>query len=284
MKNLIVNIFKTLFFFDFALVVVYYLPTIKNANPALQMLINEGLVMVVLAVFTFVFLRFVEKRKLKLNREKFKFKNFLLAIVSGMALPVITVCLIKLLKGFDYIGFNKVSHLYYWIIALLLNAIAGELFFRGYLFSLYKKYYGFLTATVVTTLLYLSANTELFKTSKILAANIILFNILLCLLLEFTGNLAVSVIARFIYLALSTFMLGSLNLRTEYPVLVNTVFNGKALITGGEKGIENSLIMLCLTTIITLFLLHKKYNLIKKIKFAVNYTKNKFKSLNHRVK
>ena len=279
MKNLIINTFKTLFFFDFILIVLHKLPTLKNANPALERLINEALVLAVLVVFTFVFLRFVEKRQLRLNTKKLKFKGFFVAGISGFVLPVVTVGLIRLLKGVDYIGLNKIPHFYYWIFALLFNVIATELLFRGYLFCLFKKHYGFLVSAIITTALYLAVNTEVFSAGKIYIANIVLLNILLCLAYEFSGSFVFNIIAKFTYYILSVFMLGSFTLSAEYPALVNTAFNGKPLYTGCEKGIENSIIMLCLTTAITLFLLHKKYDLIKKIKFAVNYTKNKFKSL-----
>ncbi|MFQ8953511.1 MAG: hypothetical protein ACLR56_11200 [Oscillospiraceae bacterium] len=41
MKNLIINIYKTLFFFDLSIVIAYYLPSVKAKNTAVSNLWRE---------------------------------------------------------------------------------------------------------------------------------------------------------------------------------------------------------------------------------------------------
>ncbi len=280
MKNLIINAFKTLFFFDLAVVILYYLPELSASSNALAALYNEALRFMILAVLTFVYLRYVEKKKLTLSTGKTKFKHIITGIGAGLSLPAVVVAVMLLLKNITFSGVNKINYLYFWIPALLLNAIAGELLYRGYLFKLYKKHYGFLVAAVITTLLFTINNLEIFEKGAVFAANIILLNILLCLLLEFTGSVAVNITARFIYTFLSTFMLGSLNLPIEYPTFLKVAFSGNTLLGGGENRLEGSVILLLLSSVIVVLLLNKKYKLIPLIKAAILSIKGWLQNLN----
>ena len=266
MKDLIVNIFKTLFFFDLSFVIMYYLPKLSLSDPALSRLVNEALILAVVVAFTLIFLIFVEKRKLKLENKKIKFKILLSGFATGAVFSLVTVAVLAAFKKFDFLGLEKVDKWYYWIAALLVNTIAVELYYRGYLFTLYKKYYGFITSTIITTLLYLVANTEIFSKGKIFVANVIVFNVLLCILLDYTKSLKFSIIVRFVYSFINVCLLGGISVAGEYPVLFKTIFNGKSLLTGGEKGIENSVIMLVLLSAVTVLLIIRKYSLIEKIK------------------
>ena len=70
-KNLIVNIYKTLFFFDLAIVVAYYIPDIKTENSALLTLWRDGIYLAVVVVCSLFFIRVVGKSRLRV----FYFKN-----------------------------------------------------------------------------------------------------------------------------------------------------------------------------------------------------------------
>ncbi len=284
LKNLIVNIFKTLFFFDLGVIVMSLLPALKLKNPALLKLATEGMFFGFVLFISLIFVLAIEKRKIKIGVGKRKIKSFLIGAVSGIAIPVICVAVIALFKGFDLSGFNKTPHLYYWIPALLLNAITTELFLRGYLFSLYKKHYGFLFSTVVTTLLSLSLNTEIFKLNKIFIANIILLNLLLCFLREYTDSVVATVTARFFYSLLSCLLLGSLTLSGEYPTLLKATFKGKALLTGGEYGIEGSLIVLILSSALVLLFCFHKFKPISVIKRKLSAIKQFLKRISSKKK
>ncbi len=269
MKNFIVNIFKTLFFFDLGVIVMSLLPTVKLKNSALFKLTTEGIYLGFVLILSLVFVLAIEKRKIGIGFGKRKFKSALVGIVSGIAFPVIFIAVLSFFKGFDLSGFNKHSHLYYWIPAILINALTTELFLRGYLFTLYKKHYGFLFTAVVTTMLYIALNSEILKANKIYFANIILLNLLLCFLREYTDSVVATVSARFFYCLLSCLMLGSLPLSGGYPTLLKYTVIGKPLLTGGEYGIEGSLIMLIISLIVFLLLFFHKFKPISIIKQKV---------------
>ncbi len=274
MKNLIVNIFKTLFFFDAGVIAFTLLPAVKKFNPALNKLISEFSVLGIVLIFTLVFLLLVEKRRLKLHFGKKRFRAFLTGLSTGAVIPITYIAVLAVFKNINIIGFNKTEHSYYWILALLCNAVAMELFFRGYLFTLYKKFYGFTFATVITTALYLSFNFKIFSMSKTYIAIIILFNVLLCFLLEYSNSLITVITARFTYTLLSTYALGSLPLTTGYPALLKRTFADKLFFAGKDIPLEGSRILLIALAFITLVFIAKKYHPVKQFKRLAVLMKN----------
>lgn len=274
MKNLIINIFKTLFFFDLAVIIFSLLPVVENKNPALALLINESIILGVVLLLTFIFIIFLEKRQLVLPVKKKFFPSLLKGLGVGSALPVICVAVMFITKSFHYVGFNKVDSWYFWIAALLVNAISTELLFRGYLFKLYNKFYGFTFATVATTLMFLSLNVKLFEENKYYVATVILFNVLLCFILEYTNSVVVTIATRFTYTLLSCFLLGSYPLIENLPKLINYTITQKKYVTGEGVLLENSVLMLVLVSVITLLFFFKKYRPITQIKRFIRFMRD----------
>lgn len=253
MKNLIVNIYKTLFFFDLSIVVVYYLPTVKSKNIALGTVLNEGIFLGVMLLFTIFFINVVEKRNLKVFNRKNIFRHYSLGLLSGFIPLGGTVLALWALKMLSFSKTEKISSVLLWLLALLLNAAANELLLRGYLFRLYRKYYNIITVSVVNTLLFISLNIYIFSGGVIYSANMILFNIMLCLLAEYSYSLLAPITARFIFTTLSGFLLGSYKIAEEYPVLINTAVSGKKLLSGGEMKLEGSIVMLIINLALCVF-------------------------------
>lgn len=273
MKKLMINIFKTLFFFDLAVACFPLLPNLKTENAALLKLWQEGLQFLFMVILSFIFINWVEKKSIKLPAKKKKVKQVFKGIFAGMVLPVIAVAFMVLLKSIQFTGFNKISHLYFWIPALLFNAIATELLLRGYLYQLYKREYGKVAATVITTLLYISLNFEILSKGKIYVVTMLAFNVLLCLLMEYTGSMVITVTARFVYTLLSTLVLGSLTLSGGYPVLLKTEISGKPYITGSVNGIEGSIAIIGIIGIFAVIFLWRRYKPIKLIKNLISKRK-----------
>ncbi len=266
MKNFIINIFKTLIFFDVSVIILSLFPTVKKSNPAISALINEAIPLGLILIFTLIFVLAVEKKQIKVPFVKRPFKSLLIGLGTGAVIPIVIVALLAILKHFNYIGFNKTSNCHYWLLALLCSSVATELFLRGYLFVLYKKFYGFTFSAVVTTMLYLSLNFEIFSKDKIFIANIVLFNILLCFLLEYSNSVVTTITARFVYTAISTLLLGSYPLTQGYPILLNHTFAEKKFFIGTEYPLENSPLMLSILSFVTLIFIFNKYRPVKNIK------------------
>lgn len=251
MSNLIKNIFKTLLFFDLIVVIDHYFLNFKNSNPALNVLINESAVLALVLAFTLFFVRIVEKKTITIPIKEKTVAAIKLGGICGLFVTFLGTVVFVLLDKIEFLGINKPTKIYYYIPALLINAIASELLLRGYLFSLYKKHYTFLGATGITTALFIALKTDLYPKNLLLLINLALLNILLCFIYEFTNSFLAVVSARFSYTLISVFALGSLRLQYDYPVLLKV--EGMAL--------ENSKIYTVLLCLVLLFFLCQKYKL-----------------------
>lgn len=269
MKNLIVNIFKTLFFFDLSVILLTVLPERKTGTTEIINLWNEATACILLLALTFIFHKVVEKNKFPIKKGIRNLKFLPLGLLAGAAIPVIYTVIMRITKGYNFDGFNKVPKLWLWILAIFLSALWNELLLRGYLFRLYKKHYGFLMSTIITTALFISMNHEILKFPKANLAIIILFNVLLCFLLEITNSVIFTVCARFSYTFISGMMFGSKYLFTDYPRLSKYSFSGKPKFTGGEYLLEGSnitLIVLIITVSLIFILKYKAWQYLSKKK------------------
>lgn len=275
MKNLIVNIFKTLFFFDLALILIAVIPDYKTENLGYLTLWREGIAFLVVGILSVIFYKKVEKepippkikkikkdktKKVK-NKKKGKFKFILLGLFTGALIPALYVGAMWILKGYNFVCFNKIPQIWVWIIAIFLNAAAGELLIRGYLFRLYKKFYGFIIATVVTTALFVSMHSEILDMNRTYFWIIILLNLLLCFLLEYTKTIYFTVFARFTYTFISGFMFGGNVFVQKYPTFANFVFKGKPKFTGGDLMVEGSMLTLILLSVTVFLMFAFKYKI-----------------------
>ena len=203
MKNLIVNIFKTLFFFDLGIIMLTVMPEPKSKTIEVANLQSEAIGCVLLLLLTLIFYKYVDKNKLPIKKGFKNLKFLPLGILAGAVIPLIFTLVMRYTKGYTFDGFNKVPKLWLWILAVFLTSLWNELLLRGYLFRLYKKHYGFMLSTIITTALFISMNHEVLKFEKKNLAIIILLNVLLCFLLELTNSVIFTVSVRFSYTFIS---------------------------------------------------------------------------------
>lgn len=256
-KNLIVNIYKTLFFFDLAIVVAYYIPDIKTENPALLTLWREGVFLGVTLAFTLFFIKAVEKNRLRVFNFKNKLRHYSLGLITAVIPLSVTVLPLWIFKSIRFNGAQKTSGIVFWLIALLFEAAVNELLLRGYLFRLYRKYYSLPVVTAVISLLFISLNINVFSHGVIYALNMLLTNIILCLLAEYSYSLLAPITARFFYNLISGFLLGSYTLSSEYPAVINTLWSGNRYIAGGDMKLEGSLILLAANIAVCAFFIKR---------------------------
>lgn len=246
MKNLIINIYKTLFFFDFAIVAAYIIPKLKTGRDSLNALLTEGIFLAVALVFTFIFIKFAEKGKLRVFNNRNKLRHYCYGLLVGIVPIAVTAVPLFIFKklAFNGVNINSFSDVLIWIAVVFCNAAATELLLRGYLWKLYRRYYSLPTVCAVITVLFISMNIDIFSGGIIYTVNLLLFNLLLCFLAEYTHSLLAPVTAHFFYNAVSSLILGSYSVSKDYPYIINTVYSGNKLFSGGDAKLEGSIIML----------------------------------------
>lgn len=246
-KNLIFNIYKTLFFFDFAVIVIYLIPDINLKNPALSALVREVIPFAVMIVFTLFFTRIVEKRHVKVPFFKNKLRNYSVGLICGALTAALPVLLLWPFRLFEITGQNSVKSIVIWLLAIFFNTSTTELLLRGYLYRLYRRYYSVTVCSTIVALLYISLNLSSFRNGLISSLNLLAMNILLCLVTEYTDSLFTPVTASFVYTAVSSFLFGTFTLGEDYPHIFNTSFKGVKYLTGGEQGPQGGLVLFAVT-------------------------------------
>lgn len=101
-----------------------------------------------------------------------------------------------------------------------------------------------------------------FEAGIIPVLNIITMSIFVILLLEYTGTLLAPIIVHFVWNTIGCIILGGVSLASDYPNLLNSIFKGNILLSGGIYKIEGSIIVLVINIllIVTFFLLNKNKN------------------------
>lgn len=255
MKNLIASVFKTLFFFDLSIVVISLLPAIQSNNEALCALWREGVPLAVMLVFTGVFILLVEKRRVRLAVTRRKMQNIGRGVSFGFLLCLLPLCGMRLARVFTLGGRNRIDGFFLYVLALLCYTLTQELLLRGYLYQLYRKMAPATVAVTVCTLLFLSMHLKIFSGGPIYTVNLLLLNIVFCLMLEYSKNLLLPITAHFTYNLVSTLLLGSLSQKNQFPFLLNAEFSGKALLSGGAYKLEGSLFLTVTLVLFSSFLI-----------------------------
>lgn len=259
MKNLIVNIYKTLFFFDLAIVIAYYIPNIKTENQALLDLWREGIFLAVMIIFTALFLKFAEHGTLKVFNTKNKLRHYSIGLLTAIIPLGITVAALWLLKMLTFSGTGEAEHIILRLLSLLFNIVATELLLRGYLFRLYRKYYSIPVTTAVITALFISLNLYMLSDGVIYTVNMLIMNITLCLVAEYTRSVLAPVTAHFIYNAVSSLVFGSFEASETFLPLLNVSFSGNKYLSGGDMKLEGSVIMLCVNIAMCIYFAVRLY-------------------------
>ena len=285
MKNAILNLLKTLFFFDAAVVAVYFLPFRVQESAARSALSEELVFLAVVAVLTVIFSWIVERRSLKIFSFKKLFRHYSIGLICGI-LPIgATFLALWLSRCFRFTEKNNIEDLLIWLAALFVNTFAVELLLRGYLFRLYRKHYPFVLSALFVTALYFSLNYTVFLSGPVRVFNLLVFNLILCYTAEYTRSFLSPLTAHFIYRAIGTFLLGSLTVSEKYPHLFQMTVSGNPKLTGGEVGIEGSLLLLFFQLLVLLWFIrndlrNRKINwrdFVEKIRRFFSKTANRFK-------
>lgn len=272
MKNLIISIFKTFLFFDLSLIVINFLPEIAGNTESMSALKNVALCLAVVLILTLIFILAVEKRCVSLPFEK-PISSFFKGLFFGAFPPVVAVAFSAFLSKFKFTPETDIKKIGLWWLILFLSCIMTELLLRGYLFALYKKHFGLTIAVIATTVLSCSLDFSIFSGSKIYIANILLFNILLCFILNSADSIIASITARFLFLAINTVLLGSQYPFSGFPAVYKITFSGNVLFNGGKYGIMGSVLMLIILSVFCLILIYNAYDMTDKFKSFSKFLK-----------
>ena len=231
---------------------------INIENPALFMFTLELIILILVIVFTLIFTQYIDKKRINISIFNNLFKNLLIGFVIGVLWIGVTIAILLTTGTMDIVGSITVDYISIYIFASFFNVCMQELLMRGYLYQLIKKNYNILSATIITTLLFVAMHGGAFEAGMIAVLNIITMSIFVTVLMEYTGSVLAPILVHFIWNSVGGIILGVISM--PYPYLLDSTFQGNSLLSGGIYKLEGSIIVLFVNTalIILFYILNKR--------------------------
>ena len=254
MKKVMITILKFIIFFLGWAIVSAFLPLPNSDNQAIWRLWAEITPLLAIIIFSVVFW-LIEKKSVRLDFFRNPAKGLLIGSVAGILWLSMAVVVMLLMGAIHFESVNPVSNLMVWIIAAFLNVIMQELLIRGYLYQMLKQKHNVVSATIVTTGLFVALHGGAFEAGIVPVLNVLSMSLLMTIVLEYTGSLIAPIIMHSIWNIVGAIILAGVSLADDYPHLFNTTFSGNVLLSGGDCKIEGSVIVLILNILLILFFL-----------------------------
>ena len=224
-------------------------PEFLEQHPAWLRLYWELVPLLITAAITFVFIKYIDKDRVRLIFSVHWIRDSALGMVTSI-IWICTIVLILFAMGVISVG-NESSIPMFWVYALslLINTITQELLVRGYPFSMIENKHGVVTATVSTTILFLLMHGGAFEVGIIAVCNVICASILLSLLRIYTKAIWATIVSHFIWNLIAGLVLGAIVLGDDIHIYTTSIYGGE-IVSGGVAGIEGGVTTLAVTSLL----------------------------------
>lgn len=243
LKRIVITFVECICFFLGWAILSAVLPLSNSDNPALWRLWAEITPLLSIIAFTFIFW-IIEKKIIKLHLFNNPVKGVLLGTITGILWLGLPIIVMKLMKVIEFNGKNDIPLFFVWILAAFLNVIMQELLVRGWLYQVLKQKYNIAISTIVTTALFTLLHGGAFEAGLVPVVNVLTMSLLMTVILEYSGSLIAPTIMHFMWNGIGALVLGGVSLADDYPHLLNMIFSGSKLLSGGECKIEGSIVVL----------------------------------------
>lgn len=243
LKRIVITFVECICFFLGWAILSAVLPLSNSDNPALWRLWAEITPLLSIIAFTFIFW-IIEKKIIKLHLFNNPVKGVLLGTITGILWLGLPIIVMKLMKVIEFNGKNDIPLFFVWILAAFLNVIMQELLVRGWLYQVLKQKYNIAISTIVTTALFTLLHGGAFEAGLVPVVNVLTMSLLMTVILEYSGSLIAPTVMHFIWNGIGALVLGGVSLADDYPHLLNMIFSGSKLLSGGECKIEGSIVVL----------------------------------------
>lgn len=253
MKEIAKTTLKGVLFFLGWAILCAFLPLLDTDNSAIWRLWAEITPLLAIIAFTFIFW-VIEKKQVRLNLFRNPVLGFRVGIIGGIFWLGCIVIILLLLGVIKFDGSNHVSMLPIWILAAALNVVMQELLVRGYLYQLIKQKHNMVAATIITTGLFTALHGGAFEAGVIPVLNVVTMSLLMTSVLEYTGSTIAPIVMHGIWNVIGAIVLGGVSLADDYPHLLNVIFAGNNILSGGSCKIEGSIVVLAINILMICFI------------------------------
>ncbi len=249
MRKIFFTVIKAFLFFVGWVLAVSLIPVPEFENPAVWRFAAELIPFLCIVGMSILFWM-IEKRKVQIVSFSDLLKNCLVGIIGGgiwLGSAAFIMLFIGVLKISDA---DSIPMLWLWIFSVFINTIMQELLVRGYLYQVIKREYNVIAAAVISTALFTFMHGGAFEAGIIPVLNVVTMSFLMTAVLEYTHSLLAPVIMHFLWNSAGAVILGGVSLAEDYPHLLNAVFSGNILLSGGICKMEGSIIVLLVNMVL----------------------------------
>lgn len=168
-------------------------------------------------------------------------------LAAGAAWFAITFGALAALGAVELGGSSNVAALPVWVAACAANAAFQEVLMRGYAFDALARGKGIVSATVVTTVVFVLFHPGAFACGPVAVLQIAAASVLLTLVRIASGGLAAPIGMHAAWNAIGGIGFGVVSLADDYPSIFDVSLGGPALLSGGAMGVEGSVVALAVT-------------------------------------
>ena len=255
MKKALVILLKIIIFF-IGWAIIAGIIEIPNDNPSVWRFYAELIPLVVMVVFTVVFLKF-EKNEVKIPIRENAGKGTLVGIISGIIWIALSAGIMLGTKQLLIIGETDVSMAWLWISSAFINVIMQELLVHGYIYQLLKTRYNLKLAVIITTAIFTFLHGGAFEAGSVAVINVITMCLFTTAIYEAENTILAPIMAHTIWNIVGAIFLGCVSLSEDYPSMLLMKPMNESVISGGAYMMEGSIIVLAVNTILMFFFLMK---------------------------
>lgn len=255
MKKALVILLKIIIFF-IGWAIIAGIIEIPNDNPSVWRFYAELIPLVVMVVFTVVFLKF-EKNEVKIPIQENAIKGTLVGIISGIIWIAFSAGILLGTKQLLIIGETDVSMAWLWISSAFINVIMQELLVHGYIYQLLKTRYNLKLAVIITTAIFTFLHGGAFEAGSVAVINVITMCLFTTAIYEAENTILAPIMAHTIWNIVGAIFLGCVSLSEDYPSMLLMKPMNESVISGGAYMAEGSIIVLAVNTILMFFFLMK---------------------------
>lgn len=262
MGSKITCVIKSAALFALWALAVSLIPDVPTDNPAVLQLWHEFTPLAVLAALTALFYFAFDRKKPHTDALKGSPVKLIFCFLTGALLAAAPVIVLNRLGIIKFFGRNYIDTMPIWLLALLLNTAAQELFVRGYIYRLFRRDFNPLAALTVTTVVFTALHFGIFQAGIVSILSVIVLNVVFTLILELTDSLAASALAHFAWSLTGGTVLGVILIPDTYTSLFNCGYTGEGILAGNAVNIESSVVSLAVNiaaAAVLLILLKRKW-------------------------
>lgn len=254
LKKAIGVVIKSVLFFIFFVVCIAFINPPESLSPVFWRFFAELIPLIIIIIGTLIFW-LIDKRSFELHLTKRPLYGVCIGILSGIIWLGASTGILIILGVMRFEGSNHVGLIGIWFFSALINAATQEILVRGYLYQMVKSKYNLLVATIVTTALFTFLHGGAFEAGVIPVLNVITMSLFMTTLLEYTDSLVAPIVIHFFWNGVGAIILDGVSLPSDYPHLLNSIFEGNQILSGGIWKIEGSIVVFVLNLVLSSYFL-----------------------------